>query len=109
MELKDFTEEEKMILKTLAVEGSHFTLAIILRNIKLQKKEANKALNSLLSKGIVSVVEKKTLFDKAVYKFNYGLCDGNLVKEKDKEKEYREKTDEDYEYEAMVLRSRVCP
>jgi len=112
MELKDFTEDERKVLSQ-AIYGNNFTTQIKYRT-KLKKGKLEKTIKNLISKGAVSVLEKKTLFNKGVYKFIFGIYRDDLVNIEEKEKEeekYRKKDNNSYdeEYEAMMLRSKICP
>jgi len=101
MELKDFTEAEKEIL-TLAVlkVGNYFTVKLILSFTKLSEEETERALNSLIAKGIASI--KKPISGETSYKFTYGLRDGKFVDMKQEEDRYWD----DYQ---DFLRGTVCP
>ncbi|MCL2211749.1 MAG: hypothetical protein FWB95_07495 [Treponema sp.] len=103
MNLNDFTETEKEILE-LAVEnvGYLFTLKVILKQSELSEEEAQKALNSLFSKGIVSKKEEnKELMDTNL-KFKYGLRENKFVDMEKVENQYWE----DYQ---DFIRGTVCP
>jgi len=103
MELKDFTEAEKTILK-LAVEnvGCLFSMNVILKQSELSEEETEKTLNSLISKGIASKkTENNELMD-ADLKFKYGLRRYTFV---DMEEELNKYWDDYQDY----IRGTVCP
>jgi len=103
VEIKDFTDAEKLIL-TLAVKsiGSPFTVTTIINNIKITKKEAERIINGLISKGIAAKNEKNKSLGEPSYDFKYGLRDNNFIDMEAETNKYWE------EYE-MELRGRVCP
>ena len=103
MELKDFTEAEKEILR-LAVEnvGYLFSMEVILEQSNLSKEETEKALNSLFSKGIASKKDENKELLNADLKFKYGLRRYDFVDMKEEEDKYWD----DYQ---DFIRGTVCP
>jgi len=103
MVLKDFTEAEKKVL-ALAVEqiGSVFTVSKIIENLEITKEEAEKIINSLITKGITVKRKENASLGEPTLNINYGLRDGSFV---DMEAETNQYWDDYQDY----IRGTVCP
>ncbi|MCL2187102.1 MAG: hypothetical protein FWB86_14825 [Treponema sp.] len=107
MDLKDFSEAEKNILR-LAVKyvGKDFTKTAILKETALSEEEAEKIMNSLISKGITSEIKEKTQSGEITkYNIKYGLRDNNFVNMEDELDKYNKYWDDYQDY----IRGSVCP
>jgi len=103
MVLKDFTETEKNVL-ALAVKkvGSVITVSKITENLGITKEEAEKIINSLITKGITVKRNENVSLGEPTLDFNYGLRDGNFI---DIEAETNKYWDDYQDF----IRGTVCP
>jgi transcription initiation factor IIE alpha subunit len=98
MNIKDFTDAEKTILKS-ALDDSELTLPEILEKTKMKTGEAEETLKQLIDKRTIKKLtrDRNTPSEREVYSFRYAISNDGL------------RLVDIAEQEALELYHNVCP